>query len=104
VLVPGQLADTKTGYGMLFVMGLITSIHCVAMCGGINLSQSIPRGESEGGSARPAMFRATFLYNAGRVISYTVVGFVLGLIGMAIGGVPPMVVRGAYYKRLADAA
>ena len=27
------------GYGMLFVAGLFTSVHCIAMCGGINLSQ-----------------------------------------------------------------
>ena len=33
MLVPSQLADTKMGYGMLFVIGLVTSIHCVAKCG-----------------------------------------------------------------------
>lgn len=43
LLVPSQLADTKMGYGMLFVIGLITSVHCIAMCGGINLSQCIPQ-------------------------------------------------------------
>ena len=41
LLVPSQLADTKMGYGMLFVIGLITSVHCIAMYGGINLSQCI---------------------------------------------------------------
>lgn len=41
LLVPSQLADAKMGYGMLFVIGLITSVHCIAMCGGINLSQCI---------------------------------------------------------------
>ena len=39
LLVPSQLAEARMGYGMLFVIGLITSVHCVAMCGGINLSQ-----------------------------------------------------------------
>lgn len=75
LLVPAQLAETKMGYGMLFVIGLITSIHCIAMCGGINLSQSIS-GKRESG----------FLYNLGRVISYTVIGFILGLIGWLFGG------------------
>ena len=37
-LVPGSLAEEKMGYGMLFVTGVITSVHCIAMCGGINLS------------------------------------------------------------------
>ncbi|MDR0424003.1 MAG: sulfite exporter TauE/SafE family protein [Clostridiales Family XIII bacterium] len=36
-------AEAGMGYGMLFVIGALTSVHCVAMCGGINLSQSMPR-------------------------------------------------------------
>jgi sulfite exporter TauE/SafE/copper chaperone CopZ/plastocyanin domain-containing protein len=35
------LAEAGMGYGMLLVIGLLTSIHCIAMCGGINLSQSL---------------------------------------------------------------
>jgi sulfite exporter TauE/SafE/copper chaperone CopZ len=35
-------AETGMGYGMIFVIGLLTSVHCIAMCGGINLSQCIP--------------------------------------------------------------
>ena len=42
-LAPASLADAQMGYGMLFVIGLITSVHCIAMCGGINLSQCLPR-------------------------------------------------------------
>ena len=40
-LAPDSLAETGMGYGMLFVIGLITSVHCIAMCGGINLSQTL---------------------------------------------------------------
>lgn len=87
LLVPGQLADTKMGYGMLFVIGLITSVHCIAMCGGINLSQCIPRGaDGEENSGRLVVFLPSFLYNTGRVISYTMIGFLLGAVGMVIGG------------------
>ena len=32
-------ANENTSYGMLFIIGLFTSLHCVSMCGGINLSQ-----------------------------------------------------------------
>ena len=88
LLVPSQLADTKMGYGMLFVIGLITSVHCIAMCGGINLSQCIPQiayGEPND-TSRLAMFRPALAYNMGRVLSYTAVGFVLGLVGFLIGG------------------
>ena len=88
-LVPSQLADTGMGYGMLFVIGLITSVHCVAMCGGIGLSQSLPTKEGSNN------FVSGLLYNAGRVCSYTAIGFVLGLFGSVLGdenlGVPVMV-------------
>ena len=88
LLVPSQLADTKMGYGMLFVIGLITSVHCIAMCGGINLSQCIPQithGEADN-TSKLAAFRPALAYNMGRVLSYTAVGFVLGLVGFLIGG------------------
>lgn len=85
LLVPSQLADSKMGYGMLFVVGLLTSVHCIAMCGGINLSQCIPRVEGEERSGL-AVLRPALLYNLGRVISYTAVGFLLGLVGMVLGG------------------
>jgi sulfite exporter TauE/SafE/copper chaperone CopZ len=87
LLVPSQLADTKMGYGMLFVIGLITSIHCIAMCGGINLSQCIPhRGEPAKAKSRFGTFAPALLYNLGRVTSYTGIGFILGLVGFLLGG------------------
>jgi sulfite exporter TauE/SafE/copper chaperone CopZ len=46
------LAEDGMGYGLLFVIGLLTSVHCVAMCGGINISQCIPAGA--GASAESA--------------------------------------------------
>ena len=33
--------NQSMGYGILFVVGLFTSLHCIAMCGGINLSQCV---------------------------------------------------------------
>ncbi len=86
--------NASMGYGMLFVVGLLTSIHCVAMCGGINMSQCIaPTGT--GGvsqtnlaaqtSDKPsAKVMPSLLYNAGRVISYTIVGGIVGVIGSVI--------------------
>lgn len=85
LLVPSQLADANMGYGMLFVIGLLTSVHCVAMCGGINLSQCIPRSDAP--DAKTGLFstlRPTLLYNLGRVISYTVVGFIVGALGSVV--------------------
>lgn len=88
LLVPSQLADTKMGYGMLFVIGLFTSVHCIAMCGGINLSQCIPREgwKSTERNSKLAVVRPALAYNMGRVFSYTAIGFMLGLAGFWIGG------------------
>lgn len=82
-LAPASLAESGMGYGTLFVIGLLTSVHCIAMCGGINLSQTLRKGSSE--EASKSMFRSTFFYNAGRVTSYTMVGGILGAVGGLAG-------------------
>ena len=85
-LVPRRLADTGMGYGMLFMIGLITSVHCIAMCGGINLSQSLPK-MADYSTENAGKFRSiqpSLLYNLGRVCSYTAIGFLLGLTGMIL--------------------
>lgn len=83
------------GYGMLFVIGLLTSAHCIAMCGGINLSQCVPYKASRAGGNKSgnkalaltpgySTLKPSILYNTGRVISYTVVGGLVGALGSAV--------------------
>lgn len=67
----------NASYFALFVIGLLTSIHCVGMCGGIMLSQSIVKEES----TRLEAIKPTVLYNLGRVLSYTVLGGAVGALG-----------------------
>ena len=78
--------EAKVGmsYGMLFLIGLLTSVHCIAMCGGINLSQCIPQNEKISDSNKYSSLKPSALYNLGRIISYTLVGGVVGAIGSAI--------------------
>ncbi len=74
--------EAKAGmsYAALFVIGLLTSVHCIGMCGGINLSQCVGAvGENKLDRLRPS-----FLYNLGRVISYTIVGGIVGALGSVI--------------------
>lgn len=79
------VAKAGMGYGMLFVIGLLTSVHCVAMCGGICLSQCVPKKEDgEKDSSKFAALRPSLLYNLGRVISYTVIGGIVGAIGSVV--------------------
>lgn len=87
LLVPSRLAGTGMGYGMLFLVGLLTSVHCIAMCGGISLTQCLPVKKTTDRESGASAFRPALLYNLGRVISYTVIGFLLGFAGMVIGGV-----------------
>lgn len=77
-------AKAGMGYGMLFLIGLLTSIHCVAMCGGINLSQCVRPAEVNVVEKKAANLRPSFLYNLGRVISYTIVGGIVGAIGSVV--------------------
>ena len=58
------MAREGMGLGMLFVVGLATSLHCVAMCGGINIAQSAASAQR---GHRPG--RANLLYNLGRLTS-----------------------------------
>ncbi|MGN1194380.1 MAG: copper ion binding protein, partial [Acutalibacteraceae bacterium] len=67
------VSEERVSYAVLFVIGLLTSVHCIAMCGGINLTQSVAGKENH-------PIRKSVLYNAGRLTGYTVVGGILGLI------------------------
>ncbi len=85
------VAKAGMGYGMLFLIGVLTSVHCVAMCGGICLSQTVSPKNT--GNAQPGGFsaiRPSLLYNLGRVISYTVIGGIVGAIGSVVSFSGPM--------------
>lgn len=71
----GKLSNAS--YAVLFVVGVLTSIHCVGMCGGIMLSQSLSKeSENKFQAIKPAL-----LYNFGRVVSYTILGGIIGALG-----------------------
>ena len=87
---------SATTYPALFVVGIFTSLHCVAMCGGLNLGQSLvyttetrrPSGAAfSSGTAHKKKtlqaLRPNALYNLGRLISYTAIGGLLCLLGSA---------------------
>lgn len=77
------VAKDGMGYGMLFLIGMLTSVHCVAMCGGICITQCVPKTDNAFANKFAAL-RPSFLYNFGRVISYTVVGGIVGAIGSVV--------------------
>ncbi len=77
-----KLGNQTTGV-ILLLFGLLTSVHCVGMCGGIMLSQTLQKGGAAAES-RPKTILPAFLFNIGRVGSYTVVGALVGGIGQVL--------------------
>lgn len=73
--------DQNMSYSMLFIVGIITSLHCMAMCGGINLSQCVKKEELDKEITLKQKIQPSFLYNLGRVTSYTLIGGIVGAIG-----------------------
>ena len=69
-------AKAGMGLGALFVVGLLTSLHCVTMCGGINLAQSAASAQAGLGVSA-----SNIRYNLGRLVSYTLVGGIVGAVG-----------------------
>jgi uncharacterized protein len=77
--------STNMGYGLLFVVGLLTGFHCVGMCGGFVVSYTA-KGVKEG--KKP--YHLHFNYGLGKVISYTLIGAFFGLIGSIFAFTPFM--------------
>lgn len=76
--------EVTMGYGALFVIGLLTSVHCIGMCGGINLSQNL----NVTGKTTQARLVASAYYNIGRILAYTVIGGLVGGIGSVMSVTP----------------
>ncbi len=81
-LNPIPEAQEGASLGYIFLIGLLTSTHCICMCGGIALSQS-----SAGCTLvtdRKAPIIASLSYNGGRVITCIIMGAIFGALGMVI--------------------
>jgi sulfite exporter TauE/SafE len=61
-----------------FGLGLVSSLHCVGMCGPLALALPL-----SGFSAR-ARYLGILIYNIGRISTYTIAGLLVGLIGRTI--------------------
>lgn len=72
---------SNMGYGIIFAVGFMSSFHCVAMCGGINLSLCVSYKYDNGEDSNFSKFIPSLLYNAGRIVSYTVLGGIVGGLG-----------------------
>jgi len=62
-------------FSLAFILGLLGSLHCAAMCGPLMLALPVPPG----GPARVVSGR--LVYQFGRIVTYCLLGIVSGLIG-----------------------
>ncbi len=61
-----------------FLLGLVSSLHCLGMCGPIALALPV----AGGGAGRKVLGR--LLYNAGRISTYALLGLGMGLFGRGL--------------------
>lgn len=63
---------------LAITMGLLSSFHCIGMCGPIALALPVNRG----GPGRKV--GGLLLYNGGRALTYSVLGAIFGLVGTSL--------------------
>ncbi|MDD5527669.1 MAG: sulfite exporter TauE/SafE family protein [Patescibacteria group bacterium] len=84
------LNDKNISLGLIFLIGLLASFHCVGMCGGFIMAYSTTAIKNEKLPCLPAgrkvkNYRLHIQYNLGRFISYTIIGGILGGFGSFFG-------------------
>lgn len=63
---------------LAFTLGLMSSLHCVGMCGPIALALPVHHRSTLG------KMLGILMYNAGRAITYSLLGVVFGFVGSAL--------------------
>ncbi|MFH1065471.1 MAG: sulfite exporter TauE/SafE family protein [Nanoarchaeota archaeon] len=77
--------SNNVSLGILFLAGLMTGFHCVAMCGGFMVSYSAKNAkENKSG------FMQHLYYGVGKTSSYAVIGGLFGLLGSFISFTPTL--------------
>jgi len=74
---------------LMFVFGLVSSLHCVQMCGPIVLSYSAaagftPQPLGSGSPLKFALLPQHLAYNGGRILTYAALGALAGLLGHSV--------------------
>jgi len=72
---------------VVFTLGLVSSLHCVQMCGPLVLSYSVALDQVKTATGRSpgALVFGHLAYNAGRILTYSALGAAAGLAGKTVG-------------------
>jgi sulfite exporter TauE/SafE len=72
-------------YALVFVIGLVASIStCIAVTGGLLVAVAAKYNEASGNLTSIQRLKPHIYFNAGRVVSYTLFGGAIGLLGSAL--------------------
>lgn len=74
-----RLNDDNVSIFLIFIIGFLASFHCVGMCGGLIVSYSAS-SRNANNDCKPGSM-PHIQYNLGRLISYTIIGAILGGLG-----------------------
>lgn len=58
-----------------FSLGILSSMHCVGMCGPLALALPLDR------SSKNRMYMGIFVYHFGKILAYSILGMIIGLFG-----------------------
>lgn len=75
--------SSQLSYGMIFMVGLITGLHCIGMCGSFVIGYTVKDAE-HGRSA----YLSHILYGTGKTLSYAMFGALFGFIGSVVSITP----------------
>ncbi len=85
-LLPKQFGLSNTmSYGLVFVIGLVASVSsCIAVTGGLLVAAAAKYNETTANLTPMRRMKPLIYFNAGRVISYTLLGGAIGALGSAL--------------------
>ena len=75
--------DSQLSEGMIFIVGLITGLHCIGMCGGFVINYTAK--DTEQGQSS---YLSHFLYGIGKTLSYAMFGAFFGFVGSIVSITP----------------
>lgn len=84
-LVPKLGISDNMSYGFVFLVGLVAAVStCIAVTGGLLLSLAAKYNEKHPAMSGVQKFKPHIYFNAGRIVSYAVLGGAIGLLGSVI--------------------
>src|SRR5258708_17586620 len=85
-LLPNQFGVSETmNYGLVFVIGLVASVSsCIAVTGGLLVAVAAKYNEASTALTPVQRMKPHIYFNAGRILSYTLLGGAIGALGSAL--------------------